>query len=217
MRGVEVVLQALEPVVFLLDDAELDVRGRQVVELEIGEGRRLGAVAHVEPDHAIALVRAVRLGLDLVLEILVRRHVRHVEAVAVHVELPAVIDAAEAVIFVAPIEQGGAAVRAAMVEHAEPAARVAEGDQGLAQRGKPHRVAVGLHLAGQRHRHPVFAHQRAHRRARPDPGQKLVLARRRHRGLPSVAPSGGLCGGAPQWIKHFDRTAKAAMYERAQL
>ena len=40
---------------------------RQIVQLVIWERRRLGAIAHIGPDHAVALVRLVGLGLDAVL------------------------------------------------------------------------------------------------------------------------------------------------------
>ena len=91
----------------------------QQAGFDVRQRRRVAARAHVDPDEAAALVDLVGLGVDLVLEVLVRRHVGHVDAVAVDVEFPAVIDAAEAVFLVAPEEQRGAAVRAAMVHDAD--------------------------------------------------------------------------------------------------
>ena len=131
-----------------------------------GSSRRLLALAHVGPDEARALDHLVGLGLDAVLEVLRRRHVRHVDAVAFDVELPAVIDAAQAAFLVAAEEQRGAAVRAAMLHDADPAVGVAEGDQLLAEQHQPHRLAVGLELRRETGGNPVFAHQVAHRRAR---------------------------------------------------
>ena len=50
----------------------------------------------MDPDHPGTLDRSIGLGLHLVLEILVRRHARHVHAGAGDVVFPAVIDAADA-------------------------------------------------------------------------------------------------------------------------
>ena len=58
---------------------------------------------------------------------------RHVDAGAVDVELPAVIDAADAAFLVAAEPEIGAAMRAVLVDDADPAAAVAEGQQFLAQ------------------------------------------------------------------------------------
>ena len=57
----------------------------------------------------------VRLGMDLFLEVHARRDGGHIDAFAVHVELPAMIDAADAILFVATDEERRATVRAAMV------------------------------------------------------------------------------------------------------
>ena len=138
----------------------------QVQHLERRQLGRLLALAHVGPDEARALDHLVGLGLDAVLEVLRRRHVRHVEAVAFDVELPAVIDAAQAAFLVAAEEQRGAAVRAAMLHDADPAVGVAEGDELLAEQQEPHRLAVGLQFRRETGGNPVFAHQVAHRRAR---------------------------------------------------
>ena len=146
----------------------------QVQHFERGQRRRLLARAHVGPDEARALGHLVGLGLDAVLEVLRRRHVRHVEAVAFDVELPAVIDAAQAAFLVAAEEQRGAAMRAAMLHDADAAVGVAEGDQLLAEQQEPHRLAVGLQLRRQAGGNPVFAHQVAHRRARADAREHLV-------------------------------------------
>ena len=66
-------------------------------------------------------------------EVLLRRHVRHVDALAGDVEFPAVIDAAHPVRLVAAEKQRRAAVRAAMVHDADTAFTVAKRDQLLAE------------------------------------------------------------------------------------
>jgi hypothetical protein len=66
-----------------------------------------------------------------------RRHVGQVDRVARHVELPAVVDAAQPAFLVAAVIQVRAAMRAAPVEQPDPAVRVAEGDQFLAHDRDP--------------------------------------------------------------------------------
>ena len=145
-----------------------------------GQRRRLGALAHVDPDEAGALDGAVGLGLHLVLEVLVLGHVRHVQAVARNVELPAVIDAAQPALLVAAEEQRGAAVRAAVVDHADPAGAVAEGHELLAQQHQARRRAVALELRRLQRRQPVVPHQLAHRRAGADLREFRAFDRRGH-------------------------------------
>src|SRR5262249_61265894 len=116
-----------------------------------------GAIAHVDPDQAGTLDGAVGLGLDFLLEALVLGHVRHVEAVAGDVELPAVIDAAQPALLVAAEEQRGATVRAAMVDHADAALAVAEGHKLLAQQHQADRRAVAAYLPRPHRRDPLRA------------------------------------------------------------
>ena len=82
--------------------------------------------------------------MDLVFEVVLFRLVHHVGAGAGDVELPAVIDAAQAAFLVAPEVQRGAAVRAEFVEQADAAFAVAESDQVLAQKADAGGRAVGL-------------------------------------------------------------------------
>ena len=191
MRGVDLALDRLQVVAIALDHADVDLVFRRIEDLEGGQRRRL-ARAHVDPDHAGALDRLVGLGMDLVLEVLLRRHARHVDALARRVELPAVIEAAQAAFLVAAEEQRGAAVRAAMVDHADPAGAVAEGDQLLAQQHEAHRRAVALELRGFERRHPVQPHQLAHRRAGAGPGEFHAFRRGRHGAPPVSARPDGL-------------------------
>ncbi len=81
--------------------------------------------------------------MNLLAEVLLRRQVRHIDAVAISIELPAVIDAADAAGFVPAVEQRRAAMRAAVIHHADPARGVTERDQLLAEQHQPHRIAAG--------------------------------------------------------------------------
>src|SRR5262249_57691998 len=84
--------------------------GGQRVDLERRERRRDLAGTHVDPDHAVDVAAGVRPRADLVLERALLGLVRHVDAAAGDVELPAVIRAAEAALLVAAEEERGAAM-----------------------------------------------------------------------------------------------------------
>ena len=183
MRGIDLALERLQVVAVALDEADLDLVLGHVEDLEGGQRRRLGARAHVDPHHAGALDRLVGPCLHLLLEA-GRRQARHVQAVAGNVELPAVIDAAQTAFLVAPQEQRRAAVRAAMVHHADPAFAVAKGDQLLAQQHQAHRRAVARQLRGHGRGDPVAAHQVAHDSAWADTRELRAIACRRHLTLP---------------------------------
>jgi len=125
--------------------------------------RRPVAIAHVDPDDAVMLFRQIGLGVDLVLEVLALGDVELIEAIAVDVEFPAVIDAADAVFLVAAEEQRCAAMRATLIHDADAARCIAESDQLLVEEEDAHRRAVGFELAGKRGRNPILPHQLAHR------------------------------------------------------
>ena len=82
--------------------------------------------------------------MTLVLKVGLGGLVGHVDAVAVDVELPAVVDAAQAGFFVAAEEQGRAAVRAVVLDQADLAVGVAEGDELLAEEQDPHGSESGV-------------------------------------------------------------------------
>ena len=85
---------------------------------------------------------------------------------------------------VASEEQRGAAVRAAMVHHADPARAVAKRDQLLAEQHQADRRAVALEFGGLRCGNPVLPHQLAHHRSGADLREFLSFRRGCHRTLP---------------------------------
>jgi hypothetical protein len=170
VRRVDVALQGLQPVALPLDEADVGLALGNQGGFEHRQRRDLGLVAHEDPDQPAALDRLVGLGPDPVLEVSAIRHVGHVQALALDVELPPVIDAADAIVLVAPEEERSHPMRATMVHDAGAAAGIAEGDQPLAEQHQAARIAVGDELFGSQRRDPVLAHQFAHHRARPDAG-----------------------------------------------
>ena len=75
--------------------------------------------SHVNPDQAAVDGRRVSRDVNLVFEVAFGRFGRHVDAVAVDIEFPAVIDAANAALLVAPEVERGAAVRAVSFDDAD--------------------------------------------------------------------------------------------------
>jgi hypothetical protein len=109
---------------------------------------------------------------------------RHLHHVAVHVKLPAVIEAAQPALLVAREHQRRASVRAIFVEYADAAFAVAEYNEILAEQAHLDRRAVGLgHFLGQAGRDPVAAHDLAHRRVALDAAQQVVFLGRHHGGV----------------------------------
>src|SRR5215475_12233208 len=90
--------------------------------------------------------------------------------------LPAVIDAAQALLLVATEEERGAAMRALALNQADLAGRDAEGDQVLAQEPDPNGRPVRIRqLAGHEGGDPVLAQQGAHRCTGADATEQLVV------------------------------------------
>jgi len=104
---------------------------------------------------------------------------RLLEAVALHVEQPAVVTAADAALVDAAIIETRAAVAAAGVHEARPPGAIAEEDKVFAQDAHLARRRGGM--PGQAHRMPVAAQQLAHRRAAPHFGELRVVGRGLHR------------------------------------
>ena len=167
-------LGRLGPVALLQLLGDVAVGGRDGGEIHLRQRRHMLRRTEVGPDVVAPL--AHRIGGDLhprqqaVVGRPVLGHRRNVQAVAVHVELPAVVGAAQAAVLVAAKEQVGAPVRTARLDQADAALAVAEGEQVFAEDGGALGRAVGpLQFAREQDGHPEAAEQIAHRRARPGP------------------------------------------------
>src|SRR5882672_4511787 len=105
----------------------------QTRPLQVRQRRRRALRAHVGEDHPAALLARVAGVADLRGESGPRRLVGHLQALAVHAELPPVIDAAHAGVLDAPEVERGAPVRAELADEAGLAVLRAERDEALAQ------------------------------------------------------------------------------------
>ena len=132
--------------------------------------------SHVSPDDAVSLPHGIRLGTHFGLEVRFHRLRGHVDTGTVHIELPAVVDAAQAILFVSSKEHRGTAVRAGVRDNANAARGGSKGDEVLIQKSQPYGCAVGDRQFFWHQRwYPVLAHQLAHGRFRPNTAHQFVL------------------------------------------
>ena len=176
MGGVDGAFQNLRPVAIHdhLGNGDAGVRSR--LEHRRIEGGHLVGGAHVDPDETSGLMGGIGLLLHLFLEGALAGLGGHVDRIAVHIELPAVIEAAQPAFLVAAKGQRGLAVGAEFVEHAHAPIGIAEGHEILAQQPDLDGIAIGLgDLLGQTGREPVPTHDPAHGRVAGDAGQDGVF------------------------------------------
>ena len=176
VRGVDRALHRLHPVAVLPFLGDVAVRGRHQRHLQRRQFRHLLGRAHIGPDHLAPFAHRIGLDADQVLGVEVGIRRRHVDAAAVGVEFPAVIDAADAAFLVAAEPEIGAAVRAILVDDPDHASGVAEGEQFLAHDDDLLRGAVGVgQFLRQQHRQPEPPQQFAHAGAGAALGQEFVV------------------------------------------
>src|ERR1700758_1929102 len=120
------------------------MRVRRLRPDELRQRRDLLSRTHIGPDETAQFAGRIRSQTHLVLELVFLRLVHLVDAAAVDREFPAVIDATQPALFVAPERQRGAAVWTIFVEEPDPTLAVTERDEILAQQPHAHRRAVGL-------------------------------------------------------------------------
>ena len=175
VRNVDIGFEALQVIAFLMVVIAQHVSCRQLGEQEIREGRRHRFTPHIGPDDTAGLVRRIGSDLDRLAEIGVELG-RRIDDPPLHVELPAVVDAAQTTIFVATVDERHAAVRTELVEQADTTVRVAKRDQPFSQELDSDRRAVGFRQSfGEHRRQPVATECLAHRRSGVSTHQELVL------------------------------------------
>ena len=171
---IDAALEGLQPVALLDDLGHAPVGLGHAYVLKIGQRGLLLGGPHVDPDDVTHLDGGVGLDLDLVHEGHWLIHLLY--AVAVHVVLPAVVNAAEPRPLVAAEPQRGEPVGAVLVQNTDVAIGVAEGDQVLAKQAKADRRTVRLRQLRVEHRgEPVAPKSLAHGGARADLGYLFVL------------------------------------------
>src|SRR5580704_8103274 len=176
VRGVDAAFQCLQPIAFLDHLGDVAARLGHLGPGEFGWRRHLFGRAEIGPDDPAELRRRIGGDVDTVLELVLWRLIELVDAIAFDVVFPAVIDAAQPALLVAPEKQRHPPVRTELVDQADAALAVAERHEVLTQQPDPHGRAVGLgDLACQAGRDPIPPHRVAHRAALPDAGDQFVF------------------------------------------
>ena len=174
-------LEGLQPVAV---DQALEREGMAVGRDEAVEGRqrRRRARAHIGEQDAALLDDRIGLLLDVGAEVAVVRLGRRLEALAVHVEQPAVKRAAQAAILEPAVGEVGAAMRTVAAYQAIAATIVPEDHQILAEQADRFDRPVAVQLRDQGRRLPIAPHQVAGRRARAGARDEIVLFLAQHGG-----------------------------------
>src|SRR6185437_12193004 len=109
----------------------VDLVFRQGIEFEYWELYRVVIGVEKSEDDAGGFLAGIGGDPHLALQLLAIRFRRDVDALATHVEFPAVIDAAQPALLVAAVEQRRLPMRAIGLDQADLAVGVAKGDQML--------------------------------------------------------------------------------------
>ena len=185
VRSVDAALERLQVVAFLDDLGDVTSRFRHLGPGELRQRRHFIRRPEISPDDAAELAGRIRGQPHLVLELEFLRLVQLIDAGTGHVELPAVIDAAQPAFLVAPEKERHAAMRAILLDEADAPLGVAEGDEFLAHQLYAHGRAVRFgDLVRQAGGDPIAPHRIAHRRAGADAGDQFVFFRWQHRRIP---------------------------------
>ena len=158
MRRIDAAFEPLHPVRPFEALGYVYVRKGHVEPREVRHGGHARGRAEVCPDKAAPLRDGVG-GLANLLHVVARCGLRgHVHALAFHVELPAVVYAAQAGFLVASEEEARAAVRAAFGEQSDATVGIAEGDKVLAEQANADGRTVGFReFVGEEERNPEAA------------------------------------------------------------
>jgi hypothetical protein len=138
MRCVEAAFDALQPVAFLDVARGKALYRRHLRPFEVGEFRLQLGRSHIGPHNFAALDTGISARVELCLDARERllanlRHAWDIDADAADIEFEAVIDAAQAALFIAAEEERSRAVGTALMQQADPAACVAKKDEIFAQ------------------------------------------------------------------------------------
>src|SRR4030095_10236870 len=190
MRCIETTFARLCPIALLQFLRYVAMGCRHRREFELWQLRRV-ALSHVRPDDVAPFTHLQRTHTRFVAQacrdLWWRR--RHLHAVAVHVEFPAVVHAANAARLVATEEEIRASVWTMRFHDADASLGIPECDEVLTEQPHALRWTVPLgELTRQQDRHPVRAEHLAHRCTWTGHRESTVLFGSEHRKLLKDAP-----------------------------
>ena len=128
VRGVEPTFEPLQPIALLDYLADVPVRSRYLRPGKFRQRRNLLCRTHIGPDEAAQFAGWIGGQAHLVFEQVFLGLIHLVDAAAVDGEFPAMVDATQPALFVAPEPQGCAAMWTIFVEQPDTAVAVAKRD-----------------------------------------------------------------------------------------
>src|SRR4029077_18111528 len=129
----------------------------------VGKQRHLVPRPGIGIDDAAGFMRGVSSVTQFLPEVAVTGLSRRIKYAAVDVVFPAVVDAAQAALFVAAVEKRGSAVRTTLAKQPDAPPAVAKGNQLFAQHPYANRRTVRLgNLLGQKCGNPITPNQITH-------------------------------------------------------
>jgi hypothetical protein len=146
MRGVKLSFQSLHPVAFIDEPAIVpSLCLWNQTPLKLRHTRRVLLVGtHVDPGDATEVCALIGRDLQLVLEVAGGRLVRHVNAVAVHIELPTMVSTTQASLLVPAKVETSSTVGAQILGECGDTVRVTPCQQIFAK--KPHPLGLTVRL-----------------------------------------------------------------------
>src|SRR5512141_530289 len=156
MAGIEIAFVALEIIALVIKLGNQHMAGRRRQRLVVGQQRRL-ARSHIRKDNPGTLLTWIGGLANLLAKTPVRRLAGLLDAAALTVKQPAMVQAAQAAVFDAAVTQIGAPMGAVLADQAELAVGVPEQDQIFAHNPYRQRRAVAGQLFDQGDRVPVAA------------------------------------------------------------
>ena len=184
MSGIDRTLDRLRVIAFVDDLEGLARTFRHVEPREVRERRFLFLGAHIGPHHPTGDACGIGLYAHGVGQLGILGLRGRIHALAAHVELPAVKQAAQAAIAVDAKRQRRAAVGAMLVQQTDSAFAIAEGDQIFTQQADANGLSVVLRqLAFKQSGHPIAAQNLAHRGAGAGVGEEFVVFAGKHEPL----------------------------------
>src|SRR5438067_13091518 len=183
MRGIDAALHCLQIIALLCALGDEAIGMRDLGPFECRQRRLALARTHMDPDDIAQFHARIRGELDLAAEAACLRLGGNLDALARYVVFPAVIGAAQPVLFVAAEPERHATMRTELVDDADAPPAVAEGEQALREKLDAHRRTIRVrHFRRQQGWNPIAAKQIADRRAGAASREELVNLARRHRG-----------------------------------
>src|SRR5690242_9136290 len=160
VTGIDFAFDVLEIIAVLKSLVYVDVILWNQRPLELRQFRHNLLRTHICPDHTASFAGWIGRLTDLLFEAALDRLVRHINALAIHIEFPAVINAAQPVLFVAAEKQRCAPMRTVARQKSHFAVGIAKHNQMFRKNSETNRRTIRFRqLTRNGNRQPKTAQQ----------------------------------------------------------